>query len=817
MMKLLASSKSSFIQRTIGTILSTLVTDCNGLSLWPNLIKELLELNSLSAIERICEDAAFEFIEHPETFKILVESLFTRLQQGTAFKKTILNIISYLIPTQSPLLTENVSFLLENVLVPFDGDEDDGIKVITCRLLSTLLEFYWPLIRTEDLQGIFQFVLQLSLKSVDDDKDLLKECLEFWLFQVQSDYATDLLPSHLTRPLLAHLIPLLMHKCAYDDEEDEDELCMAMEDLSVPDEGEDLKPRHHRPKEDEAVGNEDEEESESGDDSIVTSIRKCSAACLDGLSLCIPAETFLDVFLPAFNNLVGSNDWKIREGALLALGAVAEGLLHQLSAHLDQIVTFLLANAHSHPHPLVRSMSLWTISRISPWLASSPCAAPVDECVRIVIESLGDANKRVQQSAATTICKFLESSEIVLSLNDRKSLISAIFLALKCYQKRSLLILYDLIRIFGASETTRADEQNLLLLDSEVFQYWRSIAVILVDRLGPESVADSSIFPIIEALMSLLLLDFKGNLLDPSKRDDMDFKALSLAAQNLTALKEAQADGFSASIVSEGLDDFLIAALDLLAAATESSKLTPNPQLQPLLLNILSAALLFKDSSNVRQSAFALIGDYALSSNPQILRDEQLVSSYFEAIQLNCLPSSLSSTCGKDEMMVVSMATATNAIWSLGEFSLRTEIPIPTGIINNLVSLLKERPSLEAGARIYFENAAVCIGRLLNNSTGVNIENSSNFLNRILNLLCTVESVEERETALAGYMRMIKANRLSSRDYQLIITKVNEMIDFTADVDARFSRNLVGFLHPEIPSDFYASLQTNLAHILHYK
>lgn len=815
MIKLLASAQSSsFIQRTIGTILSTLVTDCNGLNIWPSLINDLLQIDNttaaLSVIERICEDAAFELIEHPETFKKLLETLFLLLQQGiksSAAYVSILNIICHLIPTQSPLLTGNTPFLLEQVL---KLDTSDEIKIMSCRLLSALLEFYWPLLDRNHLQPIFDFVLQLTIESKGaDDKDLLKQCLEFWLFQVQFDSANDILPVHLNEPHLSHLIPLLMETCSYDDEEDEDELCKAMEDLSVPDEEDDLKPRHHRPKEGEQLDDFIEANDSTDDDSIVTSIRKCSAATLDGLSLCIPPNSFLKIFLPAFYQRVGSTDWKIREGSLLAFGAIAEGLLHNLSQQADQIAPFLLANSHSHPHPLVRSMSIWTISRTASWFTNDLNRNA--ECMKILIGSLGDSNKRVQQSAATTICKFLESSEAVFSVDDRKSLISAIFLALKCYQRRSLLILYDLIRLFGAFDF--GDGTNLLNFDPEAFQYWRSIVLILIDRFDPKSIADSSIFPIIEALMSLLLLDYDGHFIDRSKRDEMDFKALSLAAQNLTALKEAQMDGFGDSIVSEGLDDFLIAALDLLAAATESSKLVPSQQLQPLLRNILCASLLFKDSSNVRQSAFALIGDYALSSSPQILHDPQLESVYFQAIQQNCFPSSL--TAGRDEM-IISMATATNAVWSIGEVALSTQMSIPAEILNQLVSILRDRPSLEAGARIYFENLAVSIGRILATSTIVNnIHITSNFLNRIMNLLMTVESSEERASALAGYIRIVRSSGdCSVRDYQLIISKVNELIDFSDTVDLRLSQNLSGFTRPDISPDFFTSFQPNLTHLL---
>lgn len=815
----------SFLQRTVGTILSTLVTDCNGLKLWPSLLLDLLQLISgydnntansvFSSIDKICEDAAFELIEYPETFKPFLGEILNLLQQckDEILRTRLISIICHLIPTQAALLTENVNFILNCVLVPSESVE---LQISSCRLLSTLIEFYWTFLSRENVKTIFKYVFTLTANGTD--RDLLKQCGEFWLLQVQADSAIEQFQA--TPEILSQLIPVLMDRCVYDDEEDEDELCLAMEDLSVPDEEEDFKPRHRK-----SEGENEEEEENDFEETVISSLRKCSAATLDGLSLCTSPTHFLNIFLAAFNTRVASSDWKIREGALLALGAVAEGLWpHLKDDQLEQVVSFLLANAQNHPHPLVRSMSLWTLSRLTSWLTGEEGDATfcekhttdadtlrlglLEEALRLLIGSLGDANKRVQQSCATALCKFLESSNSATFFTPlhRKSLISAIFLALKCYQRRSLLILFDLIRIFAQI----GFPENLLQFDQESFMYWRQIATDLVDRLGPQSIADSSIFSVIEALMALLLLDFEGKLLDPGKREEMEFKALTLAAQNLTALNETKAEGFAESIVSEGLDDFLIAALDLLAAAYESSKLVPASSLQPLLKNILAASLHFTESTTVRQSAFALFGDYALNC-PEILVD--LEAPYFSAVDANLCPTSLTGT--RSQQLLVSMATATNALWSLGEYSLHTVIP--SHLPANLIIILKDRPTLEPGSRIYFENLAVCIGRILTR-TRSDSEISGVFLNRILNLLSTVESESERTSAFTGLINFYRnaTGLLSERDYQIFISKLNDLLDFSSPetLHPDLSQKLTGFTHPHVPTSFYSRLQPLLRHLL---
>jgi len=739
------------------------------------LLLDLLNLNvsGLKIVERICEDAAFELIDHTEMAESFIQRIFFNFESAErtnqSLRTILLSIICHLVPTQFPLMTENISALLQCIFANKPRDESSEYKVTCCRVLATMLEFYWTFMTPEHVTCIFKRVFAYT-EMCQDDSELLRECGEFWLLQVQMEAATELVPMIPKDEVLAKLVPLLMDQCVYDEEDDEEELCSALEDLSVPDEETGMKPQHHttrRSKNSEQEQENENEEDEEEEDSLISSIRKCSAATLDGFSVLLNSQVFLEIFLPAFNDRVGSQDWKIREAALLAFGAVSESLLPQLSGHLTQVVPFLMANARSHPHPLVRSMSIWTLSRVSAWLQEE--ATSNIECWRILIEALGDANKRVQLSAATALCKFIEVSgrNCTLQGDELKALVSAIFLALKCYQKRNMLILYDLI---GAVVSV---EGASLYFDSEAFQYWRSIAVSLVDRINAESIGDSSIFSLIEALMALLPLDSEGTLLDAGKRQEMNFKALNLAAQNLTSLQEEQCS--AEVILSEGLDDFLVASLDLLAAAMEGSHLLPAKQLNPLLSSVLAASLRFRESSNVRQSAFALFGDLIVNNfEPELSLQDAFISAFKES----AIPTSLSSS--KNDVIIVSMSAATNAIWCLGEFSLRFPCKISGDILRNLLTFLRDRPSLEIGSRIYFENVAVCIGRLLLCNTDGEFGDIIGFIKRVFNLLSTVESVEERISALTGYLKLLCSHSLtlSLEDFKVILLKINDLVDF---------------------------------------
>ena len=60
-------------------------------------------------------------------------------------------------------------------------------------------------------------------------------------------------------------------------------------------------------------------------------------------------------------------DWRARESAILALGAISEGCHRGLMPYLGELVSMLAPQLHDL-RPLVRSISCWTLSRYSSWL-----------------------------------------------------------------------------------------------------------------------------------------------------------------------------------------------------------------------------------------------------------------------------------------------------------------------------------------------------------------------------------------------------------------------------------------------------------------
>ncbi len=101
-----------------------------------------------------------------------------------------------------------------------------------------------------------------------------------------------------------------------------------------------------------AAHGENEEEEDDADEVSQWNMRKCSAAGLDVLST-VFQEEMLPIVTPIVQQRLQEEDWRARESAILALGAIAEGCVMGLIPYLPQLVSMLLPRLED-PRPLVR-------------------------------------------------------------------------------------------------------------------------------------------------------------------------------------------------------------------------------------------------------------------------------------------------------------------------------------------------------------------------------------------------------------------------------------------------------------------------------
>jgi transportin-1 len=251
--------------------------------------------------------------------------------------------LSSFVPTNATALYTHIDAFI-GALFKLASDVDPGVRRHVCQSLVLLLAS-----RPDKLMPEMMNVAEYMLYSTKDkNENVALEACEFWL-----TFAEDGELSAYLHPLLGKVAPVLLDCMMYG----EDDLLWLEPDAeednaAVPDNLQDIKPRHyggkaHGLERDEdpsltgegpkvrigAYGeeiNDSEDEEDYDDDDFMEemstewNLRKCAAAALDVLAVRFGAD-LLAVLLGPLKEKLWSDDWLQRESAILALGAMAEG------------------------------------------------------------------------------------------------------------------------------------------------------------------------------------------------------------------------------------------------------------------------------------------------------------------------------------------------------------------------------------------------------------------------------------------------------------------------------------------------------------
>ncbi len=85
---------------------------------------------------------------------------------------------------------------------------------------------------------------------------------------------------------------------------------------------------------------------------------------------CGPRRRFINPAPRLLRDAAQEEDWRARESAILALGAISEGCAAGLLGHLGEMVGVLLPKLLDG-RPLVRSISCWALSRYAHWIVQA--------------------------------------------------------------------------------------------------------------------------------------------------------------------------------------------------------------------------------------------------------------------------------------------------------------------------------------------------------------------------------------------------------------------------------------------------------------
>ncbi|KXS22101.1 ARM repeat-containing protein [Gonapodya prolifera JEL478] len=759
------------IRSTTGTIITTVISK-GGIQSWPSILGQLIQLlnhpdanvieGAFGALQKVCEDNAKQLDSdeagRPLNYMIPRFMEFFGHQNPKIRVFAISCVNQFILPRSQALMTVLPQFV--QALYSRANDENEEVRKQICQALVMLLE-----VRPDQLMPQLDSVVQFMLYCTQDkDEGVALEACEFWLAFAEQDEMRDKL-----EPYLDRIIPVLLKGMVYSDEDvvlyqGEDD------DAEVPDQDQDIKPtfaksRTHTQKhvdgqqqqqQSQAHGHSGDASAEEGDEEEIDededdedvfqewNLRKCSAAALDVLAT-VYGDDILKILLPELQSRLSSEDWLQRECGVLALGAVAEGCITGMEPHLPQLVPALLAYL-SDRKPLVRSITCWTLGRYARWIVAGnpPNHIPQEESDRLLAEHqkiyfeptmiellkmMLDNNKRVQEAGCSAFATLEEEGGGDLAPY-LPHILQTFYTAFGKYQHKNLLILYDAVGTLADSVGNALNNQ----------QYVSLLMNPLVDKWQNLKDQSRDMFPLLECLSSVAMALGPGFApFAPSVWN----RCLQLIS---VTLQQIQASIGNPGTVEQPDKDFIIVALDLLSGIVQGLGSNVDGLLQhsqPPLLTLLGEAM--RDPvGEVRQSAYALLGDLAINVFPHIRAYvPQFMPDVIEQIE----PSGDSAR----------VSVCNNAAWAAGEIALQygPEISVYVEpLLRRLIPILRD----ESNPRTLLENAAITIGRLGLVCPDLVAPHLETFAEPWCKSLRSIRDNPEKESAFQGLCAMIQKN-----------------------------------------------------------
>ncbi|KAL3645630.1 Transportin-1 [Castilleja foliolosa] len=732
------------IRSTAGTIISTLV-QIAGVSGWLELLLALekcLDSNdvnhmdgAMDALSKICEDVPQVLdSDIPGLTKRPIDVFIPRFLQlfqspHTALRKLALSSVNQYIMLMPTVLGKSMDIYLQGLFI-LSNDQAPEVRKLVCAAFVQLIEVRSSVLEPH-LRNVIEYML---LVNQDSDDEVALEACEFW-----SAYCEAELPPENLREFLPRLIPILLSNMAYAD--DDESVVEAEEDGSLPDRDQDLKPRFHSSR---FHGSEDEEDE---DDNIVNvwNLRKCSAAAIDFLS-----NVFGDEILPTLMPIVqvklsatGDDAWKDREAAVLALGAIGEGCINGLYPHLSKIISFLIPLLDDK-FPLIRSISCWTLSRFSRYIVQGTAHQEgqdqFDKILMGLLRRILDDNKRVQEAACSAFATLEEEAadELAPRLN---VILQHLMCAFGKYQRRNLRIVYDALGTLADAVGGELNQPaHLEILMPPLIAKWQQL-----------SNSDKDLFPLLECFTSIA--QALGNGFSQFAQPVFQRCINIIHTQQLAKVEPVSAG-------TQYDKEFAVCCLDLLSGLVEGlgpgiESLVSQSNLRDLLLQCC-----MDDAYDVRQSAFALLGDLARVC-PVHLHSRLAEFLEVSAKQLENTPK-LKETA----------SVANNACWAIGELAIKVHkeevSPVVLTVVSCLVPILQRPEGLN---KSLIENGAITLGRL----AWVCPERVSPLMEHFMQPWCIALSMIrddiEKEDAFRGLCAMVRANLPGALNYLVFMCK----------------------------------------------
>jgi hypothetical protein len=351
-----------------------------------------------------------------------------------------------------------------------------------------------------------------------------------------------------------------------------------------------------------------------------------------------------------------------------------------------------------------------------------------------ILKRMLDGNKRVQEAAASAFANLEEKANVELK-NYCAVIVRQFVDCFARYKDRNMFILYDCVQ-------TLAEHVGPALAKPELVSI---LMPALIQRWHKVSDQSREMFPLLECLsyVATALGDSFAPFASP-----IFTRCINIIARNLEENYLATTN----PSMDQPEKDFLVTSLDLLSAIIQALDERKSSELvaasQPNLFELLTWCM--KDTNNdVRQSAYALLGDCAIYVFPQL---QPFLPAILEAL-LAQLDIAQVLVTGDD----TGYSVINNACWSVGEISMRQRegmAPYVDRLLQKLATILfndKVPESLN-------ENAAIALGRLGIGSSETLAPHLATFAPYFIQAIRKVLWTDEKGHALKGFNKIILCN-----------------------------------------------------------
>jgi transportin-1 len=760
----------NMIRALAGNVMTEIVRQ-GGIMGWPQILSELIGMVSntsgsvssqaqeggMSALLKICEDNR-KALDRQYQGQRPLGYLFPKLLELTTspqakVRADALASVNVFIPEKPQAVTESLDALLQQ-LFNLASDPSDEVRKHVCRAFVHIADIA-PEKIVPHMEGLVEYMV--TQQRNPQNAELALDAAEFWLCVGEDENMRD----HLG-PYLPKIIPVLLASMVYSEDEifrlegEED-------DHNVDDREEDIRPTFATSKagrlasaangENNAAANgisananvEDDDLSDGeiddfddddsfGDPEEQWNLRKCSAAALDVLASVFHEDVF-QATLPYLTDNLSHAEWPNREAAVLALGAIADGCMSVVEPHLPMLTPYLITLLQD-PKPVVRQITCWSLGRYSGWAAHLDQAGKNQFFLPVmdgILQKMLDNNKKVQEAAASAFANLEEKANSQLSQYCRP-IVSQFVQCFAKYKDRNMFILYDCVQTLAEHVGHSLQEGDLVnMLMPALIQRWNKV-----------SDQSREMFPLLECLSYVATA--LGPLFSPYAAG-IFARCINIIHRNL----EEGAMALQNPHMEMPDKDFLVTSLDLLSAIIQALKEEDSAQLVGRTSTFFQLlAVCMKDESNdVRQSAYALLGDCAIYVFGQL----QPCLPEIMAILID----QLDVTRAHLEAEETGYSVINNACWSVGEIAMRQKQgmqPYAERLLQQMGTILFDEKVPDS----LNENAAIALGRLgqgCSQYLAVHLAQiAPPFLRAIKNVMWT----DEKAHALIGFMQIILAN-----------------------------------------------------------